>query len=479
MNMIKLKKQKHNEPEFDELYKMISDLEGFFEEDVDLNDKEYDENMNVILDFQDLDGSFKLFDSYKIPSDAKIDFIYMPTYICTAILMKAYLADTSGFGLKHKAGLLNGLKMSCTKNLWGHGFEGLKGQIKALNIFMKAGLKEFIDIHPGFCPEFTHMIANIASKYQKMENEGKVYGLWGESYESDIHSINEYLCQRLVFVYGTLMNGQANHGFLENSEFLGNAAVEGYDMYDVGWYPAIVPGDGVIHGELYRVSTDAMPSIDSLEGEGTLYAKKYENVVYGNGKTARALVYVYLEDVSGLQKIPAWKGKYVWYVSYGSNMLEERFLRYIKGGSYGASRKHPPCEDTSSPIDVRAFEIPYDMYFGNISGSWSGSGVSFLDVTKDGSALGVAYLITRKQFEHIAARENGGREPSPDGAWYEDIIDLGEMDGIEVKTITNRNLRPYNEPVLEYLGVLFKGIRQNWPEMSDAEIEDYLTSCIR
>jgi hypothetical protein len=89
-------------------------------------------------------------------------------------------------------------------------------------------------------------------------------------------------------------------------------------------------------------------------------------------------------------------------------MLKERFLCYIKGGLYNSSRYHPPCDDTTLPQAVKTVEIPYDMYFGNMSGSWN-CGVSFLDVTKKGKALGVAYLITKEQFDHVCRRVNDGR----------------------------------------------------------------------
>ena len=160
-------------------------------------------------------------------------------------------------------------------------------------------------------------------------------------------------------------------------------------------------------------------------------------------------------------------------------MLRERFMHYIEGGSFEGSRYHPPCEDTTPPVAVKAVDIPFGMYFANTSPSWRGSGVSFLDVTQRGKALGVAYLITEKQFEHVCRRENNGREPDPACGWYEDIISLGEMDGFEVKTITNKDLRPYNGPYPDYLETLKGGIRENWPEMSDEEIEDYLDGCIR
>ena len=472
MKMIKLEKQ--DEPRFDEFSRMLCELEEFLNEEADFTDKEWSENLKTILDFQDEDGSFKLFCSFNIPSDARVDFCYIPTYLATASLMKAYLSEPESFTEKEITALSDGLKMSTARNLRGHGYEGLKGQIEAVNIFMKAGLNEFMDLHHGLCPEFSEMIDKIVSAFADMEAQGKFTGSWGESYEDEIRAINQYFRQRKVFVYGTLMKGETNHDFLQNATFLDKTVIEGYDMYKVGWYPAIIDGEGLAIGEVYGVPVEDMPSIDSLEGEGSLYEKRCVRITV-NGVPDFAFVYVYLDDCSDLSKIPSWR-EHVWYVSYGSNMLEERFMRYIKGGSYEGSAYREPCKDMSPPAAVRTLEIPFDMYFGNLS-SWGG-GVSFLDTTEKGKPLGVAYLITRQQFEHVSCEENGGRCPGG-GEWYEDIIDLEPIDGIEVKTITNNDLRPYNEPSQRYLDTLFEGIKENWPQMSDNDIWSYLGNCMR
>ena len=160
-------------------------------------------------------------------------------------------------------------------------------------------------------------------------------------------------------------------------------------------------------------------------------------------------------------------------------MLYERFLCYIQGGNFEDSSYREPCRDTSSPVETKTLEIPYGMYFGNHSRSWNGSGVSFLDTTKKGKTLAVAYLITREQFEHVAAQENSGRFPNGEGSWYEDIITLGELDGYELITITNNELRPYNKPCKEYLETLIRGIKENWPNLSEEDINRYLNDCIR
>ena len=472
MKMIKLEKQ--DEPRFDEFSRMLCELEEFLDEEADFTDKEWSENLKTILDFQDEDGSFKLFCSFNIPSDARVDFCYIPTYLATAALMKAYMSEPESFTEKEITALSDGLKMSTARNLRGHGYEGLKGQIEAVNIFMKAGLNEFMDLHHGLCPEFSEMIDKIVSAFADMEAQGKFTGSWGESYEDEIRAINQYFRQRKVFVYGTLMKGETNHDFLQNATFLDKTVIEGYDMYKVGWYPAIIDGEGLAIGEVYSVPVEDMASIDSLECEGSLYEKRCVRITV-NGVPDFAFVYVYLDDCSDLSKIPSWR-EHVWYVSYGSNMLEERFMRYIKGGSYEGSAYREPCKDMSPPAAVKTLEIPFDMYFGNLS-SWGG-GVSFLDTTEKGKSLGVAYLITRQQFEHVSCEENGGRCPGG-GEWYEDIIDLEPIDGIEVKTITNNDLRPYNEPSQRYLDTLFEGIKENWPEMSDNDIWSYLANCMR
>jgi len=477
MNELILKKQINNVPKFDELFQMIAGLKDFLDEEADFKDANWKKNLDIIIDFQDDDGSFKFFESRKIPVEAVVDFIYTPTYLCTAILMKAYMTDSDSFTLKAESALKKGLKMSTCKNLRGHGYEAFKGQIEALNIFMKAGVKEFIDLHSDLSPEFAEMIDKIVSSYKDKILSSDYTGMWGESYEDDIKSVTEYFCQRQVLVYGTLMKGEGNHGYLENSTYLGTTILAGYDMYDVGWYPAIVDGDGLAIVEAYQVPLEDMPSIDALEGEGSLYTKRCESITL-NGEGTFAYVYVFLRDVSDLKKISSWK-EYVWYVSYGSNMLYERFMCYIQGGSFEASRPHPPCRDTTPPVEVRPIDIPYGMYFGNESGSWQGKGVSFLDTTKRGHALGVAYLITKDQFDHVVYRENAGRHQNKLYGWYEDTITLGEMDGFEVKTITNTDIRQYNEPCEDYLETLRRGIRENWPEMSDEDIEDYLNSCMR
>ena len=47
--------------------------------------------------------------------------------------------------------------------------------------------------------------------------------------------------KHLVFTYGTLMKGQAAYQRFGESEFVGDATLYDYAIYEVGEYPAAVP----------------------------------------------------------------------------------------------------------------------------------------------------------------------------------------------------------------------------------------------
>ena len=158
-------------------------------------------------------------------------------------------------------------------------------------------------------------------------------------------------------------------------------------------------------------------------------------------------------------------------------MLEERFMHYIKGGKFrNNGRNHKPCSDQTPPRAKMPYEIPYNMYYGNSSGSWDNGGVSFLDITTPGKAYGVAYLISREQFNHLYKEENGGRIPRPDSPWYNTIISLGQWDGIDVLTITNNRVIDKNPPSDRYLEVLAEALKECYTYLNDKEIWDYLKS---
>lgn len=69
--------------------------------------------------------------------------------------------------------------------------------------------------------------------------------------------------------------------------------------------------------------------------------------------------------------------KYVWYASYGSNLLEERFLCYIRGGQpAGSTESEPGARDPSLPLRSIQFSMPYPLYFAKERTKWGKGGVA-------------------------------------------------------------------------------------------------------
>ncbi|GGF28025.1 hypothetical protein [Echinicola rosea] len=184
--------------------------------------------------------------------------------------------------------------------------------------------------------------------------------------------------------------------------------------------------------------------------------------------------------------------KYLWYASYGSNLLEERFLCYIRGGKpLGATKTYQGCVDKSVPTEKKGIEIPYRLYFAKNAKIWHGGGVAFIHREKSGSerTLACMYRITHEQFYDVVKQENGlPQRPEIDleqviaqgnmvlgaAGWYDHLLYLGKQDGEPIFTFTAKQLfQPYVEPHESYLGTIIRGIKVVHA-LTDEEIFDYL-----
>ena len=104
---------------------------------------------------------------------------------------------------------------------------------------------------------------------------------------------------------------------------------------------------------------------------------------------------------------------HVWYASFGSNILAERFNCYLAGGRVeGMVRDMPGSRDPTPPCRwTRWDDVPYRMFFAHSSPTWGGGGVAFVDVDAPSPAhLGTTfrlYRVTLQQYNDVLAQENG------------------------------------------------------------------------
>ncbi|QII05496.1 hypothetical protein BH93_09005 [Rhodococcoides fascians A25f] len=189
----------------------------------------------------------------------------------------------------------------------------------------------------------------------------------------------------------------------------------------------------------------------------------------------------------------------LWYVSYGSNLLQERFHTYLTGSDehseFGA---HPPAPAASLPTEQRWLWIDHALYFAGVSRRWTGAS-AFVSTKVDPANRSVAhgYLIERTQFAHLAAVENvvaaidvGATETLAVGQWsqlevdregesfrgkYDALLRLPDIDGIPAFTLTSSIVREPGAPSSRYRSTIRRGLLS---AALDVDVDAYLEAAV-
>lgn len=170
----------------------------------------------------------------------------------------------------------------------------------------------------------------------------------------------------------------------------------------------------------------------------------------------------------------------IWYACYGSNILEERFICYIKGGRpKGAQTEYKGCTDKTLPSDNEDFYICSELYFARESTNWENGGVAFIRTSFEpqASTIGRLFLITKGQLIDVARQETKTEteltidfeKAVTDGSfifkrpsWYGNLLYLGHQREYPIFTLTNENdLQPSTRPSKSYLKTICKGIKES------------------
>lgn len=147
-----------------------------------------------------------------------------------------------------------------------------------------------------------------------------------------------------VFVYGTLLRGLSRHSALGTAVFRGHGIVGGM-LTDLGDYPVLARGDGIVYGEVFEVDGSTLQSLDAIEGyrpgdgKGSLFLRQeMEVTLMHDGSRIRAEAYFFNGDPERGRVIEC--GEYrrylaestspdQWYIAFASNMSTERLERRI------------------------------------------------------------------------------------------------------------------------------------------------------
>ncbi|MEN2768551.1 hypothetical protein [Ornithinibacillus xuwenensis] len=180
----------------------------------------------------------------------------------------------------------------------------------------------------------------------------------------------------------------------------------------------------------------------------------------------------------------------VWYASYGSNLLEERFLAYIYGRTAtGSEQPEAGCKEKKPPKSSELIDINYPLYFAKERSKWGAGGVAFIGTERSTleTTIGRMYLISEGQFIDVVAQENNRHAISlelesiiANGyadlglGWYDRIVYLGDKNGAPIFTFTSStplSRVQFTMPSAAYLSTIAKGLMESG--LSLEEIIEY------
>ena len=189
---------------------------------------------------------------------------------------------------------------------------------------------------------------------------------------------------------------------------------------------------------------------------------------------------------------------HVWYFAYGSNLLMERMLLYLRGGRGASGHMHAGSPDRTPMKAAFAHEMPLTMQLGfsGPSERWENGGVAQLNPSSESAEIkGRRYLITRTQFQHVFAQENDlsldargavfrerdyellaqGRTLEKEGR-YDLVVPLGTIDSHLVVTLASSRAPHRVPPGPKYLQTVVWGLLETYPQLSLDAVVAYLGS---
>ena len=378
---------------------------------------------------------------------------YYPTYHMSVLLMKYYDAGHK----EVEEQLMRTLEACVSKNYKGHGYDADTDCLRYLTYLYESGFAKFAKKYKLF----GHEIGNIVNYYRRCLASGNVQSGFA-NIEQQIIDLLKKVDEDVLFVYGTLMDGEPNAHYLDKCDMIADGVIYGYDLLQLNGYPGMIKGNGVVAGELYHINKKTKKQLDILEGSQYKYSR---DLVHFGESCFYANFYEFL-PVEGRRynkaicKSYRWVNvsNYVWYACYGSNLLDARFDKYIQ-----------QTTSKAQPIESRPIILPYELHFAKQSPRWDHKGVAFIDPEKAGFCYGWMYLITKEQYEEIKERE---------GAWYRRKVHVAYDDmGIEIVTFTSPVRFEEQQPGERYLDVIRRGLKEKY-RLSDTMMEEYLSKAI-
>ena len=146
-------------------------------------------------------------------SDARVEFIFKPTYYVTAILSRSFLdyskltEEIPGYLEALKAGMV----FCSYRGLFGHGYEADAEAAEALTILALGKIPAFLEQRKDFCSDLYCSINKVMHYMEKKINSNSAFDDWGGSLQDQFSSaVETYLVKNDRTLYETIIDTDNN-----------------------------------------------------------------------------------------------------------------------------------------------------------------------------------------------------------------------------------------------------------------------------
>ncbi len=144
-------------------------------------------------------GSWCVAPNNEMPSDARVDFIHIPTYIAVATLSRV-LHDFPWIAIQipgFDSSLKMGLKFCTYRKLQGSGYESIRGIFDAIEILAMGKVPALLEVAPQFSPrlreifvEVKHLILESLSSEDTQERRESWSGDYSQGYPAALEALS-------------------------------------------------------------------------------------------------------------------------------------------------------------------------------------------------------------------------------------------------------------------------------------------------
>lgn len=270
-------------------FEKAMEVNSLLDELLDNYSKLTNEDINLLVNYQDEDGGFKLTNYRSFKGEQALDVYFYPSYIISLILINVSLDNIYNV---NKEIIKKSLDFCVLNEFVGHGYDSFETQLDTVILFGKYRIKEYINKNNLSNSKINKLFINLLEQYEEMiANNNTIVG-WEVDVKDKLIRAIELLDDSIYYLaYGSNLNKKQMKHRCKDSICIGSSILENYKL-KFNLYLTIEKEEGsIVPVGIYKISKEDEKALDRYEGYPYIYRKEYINVKVNN-INRKCIVYI-------------------------------------------------------------------------------------------------------------------------------------------------------------------------------------------